>query len=63
MALHSRYENSALERELVSEKSWLRSVTSKLIAKAEGMSDIGKYRLPKNIEWHMTQLEHKKEDL
>jgi hypothetical protein len=50
MALRSRYEHSALERELASEKDWLHSIISKLKERATGMSEIGRYRLLKNIE-------------
>jgi hypothetical protein len=56
MALNSRYEHGALDRDLASEKDWLRSVTSKLVEKAAAMSEIGKYRLLKNIEWHITPI-------
>jgi hypothetical protein len=54
MALHSRYEHGKLDRDLPSEKSWLVSVTQKLLDKAAKMTPIGKYRLLKNIDWHLT---------
>jgi hypothetical protein len=53
MALKSRYEHNTLESELVSEKYWLQSAISKLMEKAGSMSEIGRYRLLKNIEWHI----------
>lgn len=54
MALGSRYESGVLDRELISERPWLQAVTAQIIERAAVMSEIGKFRLLKNIEWHIT---------
>jgi hypothetical protein len=63
MALGLRYEHGALNRELASEKDWLQSVVSKLEKKAASMSEVGKYRLMKSIEWHITPVLSEQENL
>jgi hypothetical protein len=53
MALKSRYEHGELNRRLEAERPWLRIVRRELLAAAEHLGPVGKYRISKNVEWNM----------
>lgn len=53
MIFKSRYEHGQLKGELKAEKEWAQSVREKLLARAETMSPISKYRIENLIDLYM----------
>ena len=53
MIFKARYEHGQLERDLKEEKAWVKIVRDKLLAHAETMTPVGKYRVKNHVEWYM----------
>jgi hypothetical protein len=56
-AFKTRYEGGSLDRELAPERAWLTTVRTQLLAKAEGMTGIGKYGLSEFIRMNLTPVQ------